>query len=156
MADRLRWMLAVRFGVTVTPLAAWAADDAWRATSATPLLVPAMVLLGGALVTHPLSVRNPNWARRSITLLAVLDTLYLDWALYLTGGTSGPVVYLIALQLVAVTLLVSFRRGMSLAFCHSLTVMIVLEAVGAGLLPRLPGAGASRRPASASSSSPSG
>jgi two-component system cell cycle response regulator len=138
LADRLRWMLGVRVGVTVTPFAAWAADPAWRGTSAMPLLAPAVLLLGGALLTHPLTSRYPGWARRSITLLAILDTLYLDWALYLTGVMSGPVVHLIALQLVAVTLLVSFRTGMSLASCHSLTVMIILEAVGAGLLPRLP------------------
>jgi diguanylate cyclase (GGDEF)-like protein len=51
-------------------------------------------------------------------------------------------VYVIALHVLAVTLLGSFRTGMKMAFWHSLVVMSVLEAVSTGVLPPL-GAGTS-------------
>lgn len=57
------------------------------------------------------------------------------WALYVTGGLSGPVVFVIVLHVLAVSLLGSFRSGLKLALWHSLVVMCVLEAVSTGLLP---------------------
>jgi diguanylate cyclase (GGDEF)-like protein len=64
-----------------------------------------------------------------------LDGVYLGWGLYLTGGVTGPVVHVIALHVLAVTLVGSFRTGLKTAFWHSLVVMSVLEAVSTDVLP---------------------
>ena len=135
LADRLRWLLAVRIGVVLLPLAAWAVTRTPEAPSPYPLVVPGAVLLAVGLVLHRLSVRGRRWAIAAITVPVILDAVHLGWALYLTGGISGPVVYLIVLHVLAVTLLGSFRSGLKLALWHSLVVMCVLEGVTTGLLP---------------------
>lgn len=135
LADRLRWMLAVRIGVVVLPVAAWVVTRTPEAPSVYALVVPGAVLLTVGLVLHRLSVRGRRWAVAAITAPVILDAVHLGWALYLTGGISGPVVYLIVLHTLAVSLLGSFRSGLKLALWHSLVVMCVLEGVTTGLLP---------------------
>jgi len=139
LADRLRWMLAVRLCLVLGSVAAWWVDRGSPAIPANWLLVPGLLLLTVSLLLHPLSSRHRRLARMAITVPVLVDALYLAWALYLTGGLPGPVVHLIVLHVVAVTLLVSFRTGLKLAFWHSLVVMAVLEAVTTGLLPPLDG-----------------
>jgi diguanylate cyclase (GGDEF)-like protein len=52
--------------------------------------------------------------------LLMLDGIYLAWAWYLTGGSTGPIRYLVLVHLGAVTLLASYRTGVKLALWHSL------------------------------------
>ncbi|WP_448614211.1 diguanylate cyclase [Modestobacter sp. URMC 112] len=135
LADRLRWLLAVRIGVVLLPLAAWLVTRTPEATSPYLLVVPGAALLATGLLLHRLSARGRRWAVAAITLPVILDAVHLGWALYLTGGITGPVVYLIVLHVLAVTLLGSFRSGLKLALWHSLVVMCALEGVTTGLLP---------------------
>jgi two-component system cell cycle response regulator len=136
LADRLRWMLGVRFGVVLLPVVAWLVTGDRGARSLTTLLVPAALLMAAGLLLHALSGRGRRWAVLAITVPVILDAVYLGLALYLTGGVTGPVVYVIALHVLAVTLLGSFRTGLKLAFWHSLVVMSVLEAVSTDVLPQ--------------------
>jgi two-component system, cell cycle response regulator len=136
LADRLRWMLGVRLGVVVLPVVAWLVTGDRGDRALTTLLVPAALLLLTGLLLHGLSGRGRRWAVLAITAPVTLDAVYLGWALYLTDGVSGPVVYVIALHVLAVTLLGSFRSGLKLAFWHSLVVMSVLEAVSTDVLPQ--------------------
>ena len=139
LADRLLWMLAVRLGIVVGTVTAWAAVRGWEPSSVDVLVAPGMLLLAIGMLLHLLSARGRRWAIAGMTVPVILDAVYLGWGLYLTGGTSGPVVHLIAAHVLAVTLLASFRTGLKLAFWHSLVVMSVLEAVGTDLLPAQPG-----------------
>ena len=52
--------------------------------------------------------------------LLMLDGIYLAWAWYLTGGSTGPIRYMVLVHLGAVTLLASYRTGVKLALWHSL------------------------------------
>jgi two-component system cell cycle response regulator len=96
--------------------------------------VPGAALLLVGLLLQWLSGRGRRWAVGALTVPVILDGVYLGWALYLTEGVTGPTVYVIALHVLAVTLLGSFRTGLKLAFWHSLVVMSVLEAVSTGVL----------------------
>src|SRR3712207_3366943 len=128
LADRLRWLLAVRIGVVVLlPLAAWALTRTPETPSASVLVVPGLLLLAVGLVLHRLSALGRRWAVAAITVPVILDAVHLGWALYVAGGISGPVVYVIVLHVICVTLLGSFRTGLKLALWHSLVVMSVLE-----------------------------
>src|SRR3954464_14606554 len=69
--------------------------------------------------------------------LLILDGIYLAWATYLTGGSSGPLRYLVLVPLGAVTLLASYRTGVKLAFWHSLLALCVFYAQRAGILAAL-------------------
>ena len=67
--------------------------------------------------------------------LLMLDGIYLAYATYVTGGSQGPVRYLILVHLGAVTLLASYRTGVKLALWHSLLQLVVYYAVRAKFLP---------------------
>ena len=60
--------------------------------------------------------------------LLMLDGLYLAWASYMTGGSNGPLRYLILVHLGAVTLLASYRTGVKMALWHSLLLLCVFYA----------------------------
>jgi diguanylate cyclase (GGDEF)-like protein len=66
--------------------------------------------------------------------LLMLDGIYLAWASYLTGGSAGPLRYLILVHLGAVTLLASYRTGLKLALWHSLLQLCVFYAERGKLL----------------------
>jgi diguanylate cyclase (GGDEF)-like protein len=66
--------------------------------------------------------------------MLIFDGLYLAWASYLTGGSSGPLRYLILVHLGAVTLLASHRTGVKVALWHSLLQLCVFYAERASLL----------------------
>ncbi len=136
LADRLRWLHAVRIGVVVLlPVAAWVITRTADTPPLTALVVPGVVLLAIGLVLHKLSAFGRRWAVAAITAPVILDAVHLGWALYVAGGISGPVVYVIVLHVICVTLLGSFRTGLKLALWHSLLVMSVLKAVDTALLP---------------------
>ena len=137
LADRLRWLLAVRLGVVALPVLAWWVTGDSVGRSPAQLLVPGGLLVLTGLLLQWLSRRGRRWAVAALTVPVTLDAVYLGWTLYLTGGVTGPVVYVIALHVLAVTLLGSFRTGLKMAFWHSLVVMSVLEAVSTDVLPPL-------------------
>ncbi|HET6817402.1 MAG TPA: sensor domain-containing diguanylate cyclase [Mycobacteriales bacterium] len=75
--------------------------------------------------------------RRGLLLfggLLMLDAVYLATAVYLVGGTSGSVRYLVLVHLGAVTLLASYRTGVKLALWHSLLQLCLFYASRAGIL----------------------
>ncbi len=70
-----------------------------------------------------------------ITLMILIDGLFLAWAMYVTGGTQSPLRFLVYLHLVAVSLLASYRTGLKLALWDSLLLLVVLYAQAALLVP---------------------
>ena len=66
--------------------------------------------------------------------LVMLDGLFLASAWYLTGGSTGPLRYLVLVHLGAVTLLASYRTGVKLALWDSLLQLCVFYAARAGLI----------------------
>ena len=77
-------------------------------------------------------------ARFGLTLLSgllLLDGLYLAFAMYVTGGTQSPIRFLVYLDLVAVSLLASYRTGLKIALWDSLLLFVMLYAQAARLVP---------------------
>ena len=70
-----------------------------------------------------------------LTSLLLLDGLYLAFAMYGTGGTQSPIRFLVYLDLVAVSLLASYRTGLKIALWHSLLLFVMLYAQAANLVP---------------------
>ncbi|GAB4082629.1 GGDEF domain-containing protein [Modestobacter muralis] len=142
LADRLRWMLAVRIGVLTLPLLAWVVTRSNAPSTVGSVWVPAVsgvVVLTTGLVLSQMSALGRRWAVVALTVPALLDAVHLGLAMYLAGGLDGPVVYVVVLHVLAVSLLGSFRSGLRIALWHSLVVMCVLEGVATGLLPAQPG-----------------
>lgn len=69
-----------------------------------------------------------------VTLMLLIDGVYLAWMMYETGGIQSPLRFLTYLHLIAVTLLASHRTGLKIALWHSLLFFVVYYAQAAGLL----------------------
>ena len=70
-----------------------------------------------------------------MTGLLLVDGLYLAAAMYATGGAQSPIRFLVYLQLVAVSLLASYRTGLKMALWDSLLLFVLLYAQAAQLMP---------------------
>jgi diguanylate cyclase (GGDEF)-like protein len=134
LSDRMRHLLALRFGIAATVLA-------WSAIRPDVLEAPVTTLAGitGAYLAASLlleAVRRRAGPLRFTVLtgLLLLDGLYLAYAMYATGGTQSPIRFLTYLHLVAVSLLASYRTGLKIALWHSLLLFAVLYAQAAALL----------------------
>jgi diguanylate cyclase (GGDEF)-like protein len=84
-----------------------------------------------------------EWLRRAaggrgfavLSLLLLIDGVFLAWAMYATGGTESSLRFLVFLHLVGVSLLASYRTGLKVALWHSLLLFSVLYAQAAQLVP---------------------
>lgn len=134
LAERMGTLGAVRAGFVAV-------------VAAFGLLVPHLVqgsaqalILGSALylllLLSPWAIRHqPRRVAQWIvggTLL--VDGAYLAWVAFETGGTQSPLRILIVVDVVAVTLLASYRTGLKVAAWHSLLYFVVLYAEAAGIL----------------------
>ncbi|HET6909078.1 MAG TPA: sensor domain-containing diguanylate cyclase [Mycobacteriales bacterium] len=102
-----------------------------------PFLTVAMTAFGYLVICLLLeglwrALRRPGlWL---FGVLLMIDGVYLAWASYLTGGSNGPLRYLILVHLGAVTLLASYRTGVKLALWHSLLQLCVYYAERANII----------------------
>ena len=69
-----------------------------------------------------------------VTLMLLIDGVYLAWMMYETGGIQSPLRFLTYVHLIAVTLLASYRTGLKIALWHSLLFFVVYYAQAAGIL----------------------
>jgi diguanylate cyclase (GGDEF)-like protein len=102
-----------------------------------PFLTVAATALGYLFVCLLAEAAWRLMHRRGLWLfggLLMVDGVYLAWATYLTGGSIGPLRYLILVHLGAVTLLASYRTGVKLALWHSLLQLCVFYAGRAHIL----------------------
>jgi len=76
----------------------------------------------------------------------LLDGIYLAAVVAFTGGAVSPLLFLVFVDLVAVTLLCSYRTGLKIALWHTTLFLLVVGSIDAGIIegsPRLaPGSGA--------------
>lgn len=67
--------------------------------------------------------------------MLVADGLYLAWVTYASGADQSPLRFLLYMHVIAVTLLVSHRAGVRIAWWHSLLIFGVFHAQLGGLIP---------------------
>ncbi|MFN2484611.1 MAG: putative bifunctional diguanylate cyclase/phosphodiesterase [Candidatus Limnocylindria bacterium] len=137
LSERMTRLLALRISLALIVIA-------WSAIGPRALGAPFATLVG---VTGGYVVASVffEWARRRagrvgfaiLSVLLLLDGLYLAYAMYATGGTQSPMRFLTYLHLVAVSLLASYRTGLKIALWHSLLLFVVLYAQAAQLLPAI-------------------
>ena len=94
-------------------------------------------------VAEVLRRRSDRFGTGLLNGLLLLDGLYLAFAMYGTGGTQSPIRFLVYLDLVAVSLLASYRTGLKIALWDSLLLFVMLYAQAAQ--PRAAGRRDARR-----------
>ncbi len=91
--------------------------------------------LGISLAAEFQRRRTDRFGPALLNGLLLLDGLYLAFAMYGTGGTQSPIRFLVYLDLVAVSLLASYRTGLKIALWDSLLLFVMLYAQAARLVP---------------------
>jgi diguanylate cyclase (GGDEF)-like protein len=115
---------------------------AWTAIRPEVLGVP-LAVIAASCGAYLVAALVGEWARRLagkrgfafLTVMLLVDGVFLAWAMYASGGTQSPIRFLIYLHLVAVSLLGSYRTGLKIALWHSLLLFVVLYAQAAQLVP---------------------
>ena len=135
LSDRMILLAGLRIGLA-------AVVAAWSALRPDLLGVPLEYVLAGC-AAYLVAAIGGEAARRAagrfgfaiMTLLLLVDGVFLATAMYASGGTQSPIRFLIYLHLVAVSLLASYRTGLKVALWHSLLLFVVLYAQAAQLVP---------------------
>jgi len=135
LSDRMSYLLVLR-------LAMGGIIAIWAVLRPEALVVP-LPTLGAWTVGYLVVAAVGEWARRRttrfgyaiLTALLLIDGLYLACAMYATGGTQSPIRFIVYLQLVAVSLLASYRTCLKMALWDSLLLFVVLYAQAARLVP---------------------
>ncbi len=135
LSDRMSYLLVLR-------LAMGAIIAIWAVLRPEALGVP-LSSLGVWTAAYLVLAVVGEWARRRttrfgyaiLTTMLLVDGLYLACAMYATGGTQSPIRFVVYLQLVAVSLLASYRTGLKMALWDSLLLFVVLYAQAARLVP---------------------
>jgi diguanylate cyclase (GGDEF)-like protein len=135
LGDRLRFLLALRMAIAVTTVAVGAATVASLEVPLESLAGLAACYLALAVVLEWLGRQAPRTSFATLTVMLLVDGVFLAAAMYATGGIESPLRFLVYLHLVAVSLLASYRTGLKIALWHSLLVLVVLYAQAAALLP---------------------
>jgi diguanylate cyclase (GGDEF)-like protein len=134
IADRMRYMQVFRLLLALAVgLVALIAGDSLEAT-------PIALVIGTAAYLAMSGITHLAWrvSRRGglalFSVMLMVDGVYLAWTSYATGGAVSPLRFVIALHLVTVALLASYRTGMKLALWHSLLLLVLYYAQEAQLL----------------------
>ena len=135
LGDRLRYLLALRLALAASTVAFGIAAPAALAVPLSGLVTVTAGYLVLAMGFEWLRRRAPRSSFAALTVMLLVDGLYLAVAMYGTGGTESPMRFLIYLHLVGVSLLASYRTGMKIAVWHSLLLFVVLYAQAAALVP---------------------
>ena len=135
LSDRMGYLMVLRVAMAAVAVA-WSAmrPESLSAPFAAFLAITAAyVVLAG--VAEFVRRRAGRHGFSVMSVLLIIDGLYLAYAMYITGATQSPIRFLIYLHLVAVSLLASYRTGLKVALWHSLLLFVVLYAQAATLLP---------------------
>ena len=135
LSDRMGYLLMLRIAMAGVAVA-WSAIR--PEALGTPFAVLATVSVGYVVIAglaELLRRRVSRYGFAVLSVLLILDGLYLAYAMYITGATQSPIRFLVYLHLVAVSLLASYRTGLKIALWHSLLLFVVLYAQAASLVP---------------------
>ena len=135
LGDRLRYLLGLRVAIAVTTVGFAAATTASLGVPLEVLAGLAVCYLAVALVFEWIGQQVPGASFASLTVMLLVDGVFLAAAVYATGGIESPLRFLVYIHLVAVSLLASYRTGLKIALWHSLLVLVVLYAQAAAILP---------------------
>ena len=133
--DRMGYLFAIRIAVAVVTVVYGAARPE---ALGVPFITVLSVAGAYALVSVIFEIARRRTTRFNysvLTVMLLIDGMFLATAMYVTGGTQSPFRFFIYLHLVAVSLLASYRTGLKIALWHSLLLFVVLYAQAAKLLP---------------------
>jgi diguanylate cyclase (GGDEF)-like protein len=132
--DRVRYLIALRFLMAAIAIVFAFASPASLAMSSQMLVGAACAYVLLALGAVVLGRQGGRQAELATTGMLLLDGAFLAIAVYGTGGSTSPLRFLLFLQLLAVSLLVSTRTGLAIAAWDTLLFGLAYAAQAMGVL----------------------
>jgi diguanylate cyclase (GGDEF)-like protein len=137
LADRLRYMLGFRVVAAIgVVLAISFAGDNLFVPERTIGIVTAVYIVA-AFLSHAAWQLAHRRGAALFGAMLIIDGIFLSWASYATGGAASPVRSLILIEVVAVSLLASYRTGIKLAMWQSILLVAFYYARKGGILEPL-------------------
>jgi len=135
LSERMLQLLLLRLSIAAMVVT-------WAAVRPELLGIPLATMIVGSGAYVAVSAGG-EWLRRAsgrrgffvLSLMLLMDGVYLAWAMYATGAAQSSLRFLVFLHLVGVSLLASYRTGLKVALWHSLLLFVVLYAQAAQLVP---------------------
>jgi diguanylate cyclase (GGDEF)-like protein len=143
LAERLYHMLAVRATFVVVTLSAGLLGVKVVGVAYRQVLVLSALYVALAVAIEGLRRSSRRRGLVLISVMLLVDGLYLAWCMYASGGARSPLSFLLYLHLIAVTLLASYRTGLKIALWHSLLLFVGFYAQLAGYLDPVGGSDSS-------------
>lgn len=134
LIERLRYMRFFRYGLIVAVTLFGTMVAAARPVSTGWLAAACAGYFGLSLLSDGIRQLWPRAGLALFGLMLMVDSVFLVWAAYATGGTLSPIRYLLLVHLIAVSLLGSYRTGLKLAMWDSLLLYVVFYAQEAKIL----------------------
>jgi len=134
LTERTRHLQFLRLGFTVVVLASGLFAQGVVGAPVGRLALPTVLYLLLVLGMERLREVRMGRGLRLLGASLLLDSVYLAWVMYQTGGAASPLRFLIYIQLLGVTLLASYRTGLKIALWHTLLFFMVFYAQAAGIL----------------------
>jgi signal transduction histidine kinase len=135
LTERAGALGAVRCGFLVVVLAFALLLPEELTASRAELTIGSLAYLSLLLVPWLVWGRSTRGAVAIIGGTLLLDGIFLAWAVSSTGGTQSPLWFLVFANVVAVTLLGSYRTGLKISAWHVLLFLVFLYAQAADLFP---------------------
>jgi hypothetical protein len=111
LSDRMSHLLALRFAIAALVVAWSSVRPEVLGVTFGDLAGLTLGYLGLALLVELARRRSTSHRHAFLSLILIVDGLYLAYAMYATGGTQSPIRFLIYLHLVAVSLLAPTEPG---------------------------------------------
>ncbi len=134
LSDRMSYLLVLRLAIAVVVTTWVVAQPGSLGLSLTTILSLTVAYLAFAAIGESVRRWTGRFDYTILTTLLLVDGIYLAIMMYSTGATQSPLRFVVYLQLVAVSLLASYRTGLKIALWHSLLLFVVVYAEAASLV----------------------
>ena len=135
LTDSPRYLLWLRLAIAATTLAFAVAGPVSGAVSSDVLGVAAAFYAALAVAMEWSARRAERRGMASTVAMLLVDGAFLALATYATGGATSSLRFLLYLQLIAVSLLVSYRAGLLVAAWDTVLLVGLVQAQASGLIP---------------------
>lgn len=101
------------------------------------LLSASYIFLGINVVEHLIVTLWPKAKKIILDFLIIVDVTYVALVIYLSGGTTSPFIFLFYVQIVAITLSISYRTGLKVVILQTILFLSVYYQQYSGQVNRL-------------------
>jgi signal transduction histidine kinase len=128
LGERTGYVELLRIGTTAIVVATALFRPSLASVDAGVVVLVTLAYLGLSALPTLLRRRDDRHLLAVAQGMLLVDGIYLAWVTLVTGGAASPLRFLLFVQVMVVTLLVSYRTGLKLTAWDSLLFLVVVQA----------------------------